>query len=78
MNDYLMFSLILAVANTTAFYLLTNRKHKSEQDRKHEYLMMIGITFALSFLLCSGFSMLEKPNISVDKNSLTYSTRPPF
>ena len=40
--------------------------------------MMIGITFALSFLLCSGFSMLEKPNISVDKNSLTYSTRPPF
>ena len=28
MNDYLMFSLILAVVNTTAFYLLTNRKHK--------------------------------------------------
>tara|TARA_B100001094_G_C18057389_1_gene733212 strand:+ start:255 stop:509 length:255 start_codon:yes stop_codon:yes gene_type:complete len=81
-ND-ILFSLILSLVNTFAFYVLTNRKQNQEvKDRRNEYLMMFGITFVTSFILrtCLGViltqkggggGMTEPPNIS-------HSSRPPF
>jgi hypothetical protein len=80
-ND-ILFSLILSLVNTFAFYVLTNRKQNQEvKDRRNEYLMMFGITFVTSFILrtCLGVILTQKGGGGMtEPANISHSSRPPF
>lgn len=79
----ILFSLVLSVVNTIAFYLLSNRKQSTEKkEQAMEYVMMFGITFVSSFLIKTSIGFIESPTevVSEISNSskLSHSSRPPF
>ena len=79
----ILFSLVLSVVNTIAFYLLSNRKQsKEKKEQAMEYVMMFGITFVSSFLIKTSIGFIESPTgvVSEISNSskLSHSSRPPF
>jgi hypothetical protein len=79
----ILFSLVLSVVNTIAFYLLSNRKQsKDKKEQAMEYVMMFGITFVCSFLIKTSIGFIESPTevVSEISNSskLSHSSRPPF
>jgi len=77
-ND-ILFSLLLSLVNTLAFYLLTNRKKEQElKEQKNEYLMMFGITFVSSFSLRTCLGMMNNQVVKSDITTISHSTRPPF
>ena len=78
-DNNLLFSLILAVVNTIAFFFIKNNQDDFDIDKRNqELLILFGITFSSSFLLklvlngdfMKGGSKIEKV--------LTHSTRAPF
>jgi len=79
----ILFSLVLSVVNTIAFYLLSNRKQsKEKKEQAMEYVMMFGITFVSSFLIKTSIGFIESPTevVSEISNSskISHSSRPPF
>ena len=80
----ILFSLILSVVNTIAFYLLSNRKQKkNNKDQTMEYGMMFGITFISSFLIKTSLKFLDAPPQKViseitNSSNISHSSRPPF
>lgn len=78
-DNNLLFSLILAVVNTLAFFFIKNNEDDFDIDKRNqELLILFGVTFLSSFLLklvLSGEFM--KGGSKVEK-VLTHSTRAPF
>ena len=78
-DNNLLFSLILAVVNTLAFFFIKNTEDDFDIDKRNqELLILFGVTFSSSFLLkliLSGDIM--KGGSKVEK-VLTHSTRAPF
>ncbi len=80
----ILFSLILSVINTIAFYLLSNRKQKkNNKDQTMEYGMMFGITFVSSFLIKTTLGFMDAPPQKViseiaNSSNISHSSRPPF
>ena len=75
----ILFSLLLSLVNTLAFYLLTNRKKGQElQEQKNEYSIMFGITFVSSFLLKTCIGMMNHTVVKSDLTTISHSSRPPF
>ena len=51
-DNNLLFSLILAVVNTLAFFFIKNNDDEIDIDKRNqELLILFGITFSSSFLL---------------------------
>ena len=79
LDNNLLFSLLLAAINTTAFFLIKNSDESQVDKEKinQELLILFGITFLSSFLLklvLSGDLMKGGGKESV----LTHATRAPF
>lgn len=78
-DNNLLFSLILAVVNTLAFFFIKNNDDEIDIDKRNqELLILFGITFSSSFLLKLVLNAdFMKGGSKVDK-VLTHSTRAPF
>ena len=77
LDNTLIFSLILSVINTLAFFLIKNNNETviDPTKRNQELLMLFGITFICSFLLKSYISGDLKGG---GDTILTHTTRAPF
>ena len=50
-ENNIIFSLIVSLVNTVAFYLFTSRNKKDIVDHKQEMILLFGISFSTTFLL---------------------------
>ena len=78
-DNNLLFSFLLALINTVAYYFLKNTDDELNMDKRNqELLMLFGITFSSSFLL----KLLLNGDIlkggSGGSHVLTHSSRAPF
>ena len=77
-DNYLLFSLLLAVINTVSYYFLKNTEDEMNIDKRNqELLMLFGITFSSSFLLKLLMTSDVLKGGRVD-NVLINSSRAPF
>ena len=77
LDNNLLFSLILSIINTVAFYFIRSSDDIPEEKRNQELLMLFGITFVTSFLLKLYLSGDLIKSGGKD-NILTHSSRAPF
>jgi hypothetical protein len=78
-DNTLLFSLILAVFNTVAFFFIKNDKDDFDIDKRNqELLILFGVTFSTSFLLKLILNGDFMKGGSTKENVLTHSTRAPF
>jgi hypothetical protein len=84
LNNNLVFSFILSLANTLMYYLFNTNKYESigsVNNRNQELIMVFGISFSMCFFMksISSNTTISK-NISIPKNDIvmSHSSRPPF
>lgn len=81
-ENNIIFSLIVSIVNTLAFYLFTSRNKKEIVDHKQEMILLFGISFSTTFLLklCveNMLSDTKLSTSSVPSPSIINSSRPPF
>ena len=78
-DNTLLFSLILAVVNTIAFFFIKNDKDDFDIDKRNqELLILFGVTFTTTFLLKLILNGDFMKGGSVKEKVLTHSTRAPF
>tara|TARA_Y100000389_G_scaffold133621_1_gene131118 strand:- start:748 stop:996 length:249 start_codon:yes stop_codon:yes gene_type:complete len=80
-ENNIIFSLIVSLVNTVAFYLFTSRNKKDIIDHKQEMILLFGISFSTTFLLKTCVeNMLSNTKVvpSVTEPSILNSSRPPF
>ena len=79
LDNNLLFSLLLSVINTAAFFLIKNSDDSNidTEKRNQELLILFGVTFLSSFLLKLGISG-DLIKGGSGENALTHSTRAPF
>lgn len=78
-DNNLLFSLILAIINTIAFYFLKNSDENIDKEKRNtELLFLFGVTFISSFLtkILLNSDILKKGGYK--EKTLTHSTRAPF
>ena len=84
LDNNIVFSFILSLANTLMYYLFNTNKYEgrgSSSNRNQELLMIFGISFSMCFFMKSiSSNPTISKNISVPKNEIimSHSTRPPF
>lgn len=75
-DNNLIFSLVLSLINTGIFVAFT---HKDDfEKRKQEYILLFGLTFAISFILRMLVNSSLKGGSPVIENKMVNSTKPPF
>lgn len=78
-DNNLLFSLILSVINTLAFFFIKNDGDDLDIDKRNqELLILFGVTFASSFLLKLVLSTDFMKGGNVKEKVLTHSSRAPF
>ena len=80
-ENNIIFSLIVSLVKTVAFYLFTSRNKKDIVDHKQEMILLFGISFSTTFLLKTCVeSILTNTKVapSVSEPSILNSSRPPF
>lgn len=78
-DNNLLFSLILSVINTLAFFFIKNDEDDLDIDKRNqELLILFGVTFASSFLLKLVLSTDFMKGGNVKEKVLTHSSRAPF
>ena len=78
-DNNLLFSLILAIVNTIAFFFIKNDGDDFDIDKRNqELLILFGVTFASSFMLKLVLSGDFLKGGSVKEKVLTHSSRAPF
>lgn len=78
-DNNLLFSLILAIVNTIAFFFIKNDEDDFDIDKRNqELLILFGVTFASSFMLKLVLSGDFLKGGSVKEKVLTHSSRAPF
>tara|TARA_Y100000389_G_C17443742_1_gene510278 strand:- start:1642 stop:1884 length:243 start_codon:yes stop_codon:yes gene_type:complete len=78
-DNNLLFSLILAIVNTLAFFFIRNDEDDFDIDKRNqELLILFGVTFASSFLLKLILSGDFMKGGNVKDKVLTHSSRAPF
>jgi hypothetical protein len=77
-DNNLLFSLILSVINTLAFFFIKNDDDLDIDKRNQELLILFGVTFASSFLLKLVLSTDFMKGGNVKEKVLTHSSRAPF
>jgi hypothetical protein len=78
-DNNLLFSLILSVINTLAFFFIKNDEDDLDIDKRNqELLILFGITFASSFLIKLVLSTDFMKGGNVKEKVLTHSSRAPF
>ena len=83
-DNNLVFSLLLSLINTGVFIAFT---HKEDFDKKkQEYILLFGLTFAISFILrmlvtsgsLKGGGISTNPLGSTIPSTIVNSSKPPF
>jgi len=78
-DNNLLFSLILAIVNTIAFFFIKNDEDDFDIDKRNqELLILFGVTFASSFMLKLVLSGDFLKGGSIKEKVLTHSSRAPF
>ena len=78
-DNNLLFSLILSVINTLAFFFIKNDEDDLDIDKRNqELLILFGVTFATSFLIKLVLSTDFMKGGNVKEKVLTHSSRAPF
>jgi hypothetical protein len=78
-DNNLLFSLILSVINTLAFFFIKNDEDNLDIDKRNqELLILFGVTFATSFLIKLVLSTDFMKGGNGKENVLTHSSRAPF
>jgi hypothetical protein len=78
-DNNIIFSLIISIVNTVAFYLFTSRDKNNISDHQQEMIMLFGISFSTSFLLKTCVeNMIDVKVPTPSGPSMLNSSRPPF
>lgn len=84
-NNNIVFSFILAIANTFMYYLFNTSKYEKmmNNNRNQELIMIFGISFSMCFFMKSvSSSSIGSSNTPIQPQPsvsfVSQSTRPPF